>query len=181
MSKINEIKAREILDSRGNPTIEVDVLTEDGHVGRYAVPSGASVGTNEALELRDVDATRFFGKGVRNAVQHVKHEILPFLKGFSIFDQQKIDEQMIELDGTKNKSRLGANAILGVSLAVAKAAAAVEKKMLWKYLKDKYPNTSDFLPSLPLPLMNIINGGAHAVNNLDIQEFMIVPQAALFS
>ncbi|MHA1722828.1 MAG: phosphopyruvate hydratase [Candidatus Baldrarchaeia archaeon] len=166
---ISKIKAREILDSRGNPTVEVDVITESGDVGRAAVPSGASTGRYEALELRD-GGKRYHGKGVLKAVKNVNEIIAPALKGLDVRSQEEIDKKMIELDGTPNKSKLGANAILAVSLATARAAANVLKIPLYKHLsKDK----DELL--LPVPLMNIINGGKHAGNKLNIQEFMIIP------
>ncbi|MDZ4676941.1 MAG: phosphopyruvate hydratase [Oligoflexia bacterium] len=170
MSKISKIWAREILDSRGNPTVEVDVILHDGSMGRAAVPSGASTGAFEALELRDGDKTRYFGKGVRKAVMNVNEKITPILLGQEATEQQKIDELMLKLDGTENKDNLGANSILGVSLAVAKAQANSLKVPLYKYLGG---NNKTF--KLPVPLMNIINGGAHADNGLDVQEFMIAP------
>ena len=168
MGQITRIKAREILDSRGNQTIEVDVSTSTGAYGRAIVPSGASTGAHEALELRDQDA-RFGGKGVLMAMRHVEHTIFPALKGMSVTNQSEIDRAMLKLDGTENKSKLGANAILGVSLAVARAAAASVHLPLYRYLGGVQATT------LPVPLMNVLNGGAHADNNLDIQEFMIVP------
>jgi enolase len=167
MAKIKKVKAREILDSRGNPTVEVDVILDDGSMGRAAVPSGASTGEYEALELRDKNKRRFLGKGVLKAVENVNRIIFPKIKGKEA-EFRKIDKIMLELDGTKNKSNLGANAILAVSLAVAKASAASKKVPLYKYLDRK-------ASILPVPLMNILNGGVHADNNLDIQEFMIVP------
>lgn len=169
MAKIKNILSREILDSRGNPTIEVEVLLEDGHLGRFGVPSGASTGAHEAWELRDGDKGRYLGKGVLKALANVSDVIAPKLKGLEAKDQAKIDNLMLELDGTPTKKKLGANAILGVSLAVCKAQAASEKLPLYRYLSK-----SDSL-SLPVPLMNILNGGAHADNGLDVQEFMIVP------
>lgn len=168
MSKIKVVKAREILDSRGNPTVEVDVVLNDGAVGRAAVPSGASTGELEALELRDIKSKRFMGKGVLTAVGNVRDIIFPKIKGEEA-DFKKIDKILLDLDGTSNKAKLGANAILGVSLAVAKADANSKKKPFYKYLGGTKANL------LPLPLMNILNGGVHADNNLDIQEFMIVP------
>jgi enolase len=176
MSKIKHIHARQILDSRGNPTIEVDVTTENGYLGRASVPSGASTGSREAIELRDGDKSRFMGKGVMQAVGNVNNLIAPKLLGQSVFEQRSIDQLMLELDGTENKSKLGANAILGVSMAVCRAAALEKKKPVYRYLHEdlKIPNAAGKL-RLPAPLMNIINGGAHASNNLDIQEFMIVP------
>lgn len=169
MSEIIDIHAREILDSRGNPTIEVDVILDTGAFGRAAVPSGASTGAHEAVELRDGDETRYKGKGVKKAIAAVNEEIYDALMGFDAMDQRSIDMALIELDGTENKSRLGANAILGVSLAVAKAAAEDHGLPLYRYLGGMHAHT------LPVPLMNIINGGAHADNPVDIQEFMIVP------
>ncbi len=176
MSSIKNIHARQILDSRGNPTIEVDVTTENGFVGRASVPSGASTGSREALELRDGDKTHYMGKGVLKAVDNVNKLIAPKLIGKSVFEQRSIDHLMLEIDGTENKDKLGANAILGVSMAVCRAAALVKGKPVYKYLFEdlKIPNPTGKM-RLPTPLMNIINGGAHASNNLDIQEFMIVP------
>jgi len=168
MEKIKLIKAREILDSRGNPTVEVDVILDNGACGRAAVPSGASTGEFEALELRDKDQGRFLGKGVLGAVDNIKGIIFPKIQGENA-DFKEIDKVLIDLDGTSNKSKLGANAILGVSMAVAKAAAVSMRVPLYKYLGGVSANL------LPLPLMNILNGGVHADNNLDIQEFMIVP------
>ena len=172
MSLIAAIKARQILDSRGNPTIEVDVITENGFSGRAAVPSGASTGKHEAVELRDNDKTQYGGKSVGKAVNNVNTIILEELRGFSIFDQKGIDMAMQNLDGTPNKSKLGANAILGVSLAVAKAAANGTGQPLFRYVGGVNANT------LPLPMMNILNGGAHADNSIDFQEFMIMPAGA---
>jgi enolase len=172
MSEILSVKAREILDSRGNPTIEAEVLLDSGYLGTAAVPSGASTGSREAIELRDGDPDRYLGKGVLKAVQNVNEEIGPKIVGFEAIDQSGIDQFMIDLDGTENKSRLGANAILAVSMAVAKAAAAESELPLYRYLGG----VSAFL--LPVPMMNVLNGGAHADNNLDIQEFMIVPVGA---
>lgn len=169
MAAVTEIKAREILDSRGNPTIEVDLLCEDGAFGRAMVPSGASTGEHEAVELRDGDESRYAGKGVLQAVANVLGEIAPAVRGLDAADQRLVDQTMIELDGTETKSRLGANSILGVSLACARAAAASEGKPLFRYLGGEDAVT------LPVPLMNIINGGVHADNNLDFQEFMIAP------
>jgi len=169
MGEIVAIKAREILDSRGNPTIEVDVWLDTGYMGRAAVPSGASTGSREALELRDGDPKRYMGKGVLRAVQNVNEEIAPRIIGLNAQDQTSIDRILIALDGTENKSRLGANAILGVSMAVAKAAAEEAGLPLYRYLGGVAANL------LPVPFMNVINGGKHADNNLDIQEFMIVP------
>ncbi|MGO9532147.1 MAG: phosphopyruvate hydratase [Syntrophobacteraceae bacterium] len=172
MSEILSVKAREILDSRGNPTIEAEVLLDSGYLGTAAVPSGASTGSREAIELRDGDPDRYLGKGVLKAVQNVNEEIGPKIVGFEAIDQSGIDQFMIDLDGTENKSRLGANSILAVSMAVAKAAAAESELPLYRYLGG----VSAFL--LPVPMMNVLNGGAHADNNLDIQEFMIVPVGA---
>ncbi len=169
MPKISSIYAREILDSRGNPTIEVEVRCDDGGFGRAAVPSGASTGAHEALELRDQDNKRYFGKGVQEAIRNVNYVIAKRLIGADVTTQSSIDQTMIQLDGTANKSKLGANAILGVSLAVAKASADSRGLPLFRSIGGSSANT------LPVPLMNIINGGAHADNNLDIQEFMIVP------
>ncbi|MBY0316176.1 MAG: phosphopyruvate hydratase [Bdellovibrionales bacterium] len=174
MSEIVSIHAREILDSRGFPTVEVEVLTTTGAIGRAAVPSGASTGAHEAHELRDGDKSRYHGKGVLKAVEHVIHDISNSLEGHDIFDQAGIDQTMLELDGTANKSRLGANAILGVSLACAKAAAAEARLPLYKYVGGVHAY------QLPIPLMNVINGGAHADNGLDVQEFMIVPRLGTF-
>ena len=172
MTAITHIHAREIIDSRGNPTIEVDVGLEDGSFGRAAVPSGASTGSMEALELRDNDKKRYRGKGVLKAVANINGEIADALTGMDAEEQIKIDEAMLELDGTENKSNLGANAILGVSLAVAQAAAASLELPLYRYIGGVRAHV------LPVPLMNIINGGQHADNKLDIQEFMIVPVSA---
>lgn len=172
MSTITDIFAREILDSRGNPTVEVDVILEDGTLGRAAVPSGASTGAHEAVELRDNDQSRYFGKGVLQAVDFVNGEIADCLRGADALEQVEIDEAMIELDGTPNKARLGANAILGVSLAIAKAAAEFTSQPLYRYVGGTSART------LPVPMMNIINGGEHADNPIDIQEFMIMPVAA---
>ncbi|MGQ4833324.1 MAG: phosphopyruvate hydratase [Candidatus Asgardarchaeia archaeon] len=176
---IKKIKAREILDSRGNPTIETEIYTTDGIIGRAAVPSGASTGIHEAVEIRDNDPKRYFGKGVLKAVKNVETKIFPNLKGFSVLDQIKIDRIMIELDGTKNKSNLGANAILSVSLAVARAAANSLRIPLFSYISKYLCNNFKNLPCspiLPYPLMNILNGGKHAGNELSIQEFMIIPR-----
>ncbi len=172
MSAITEIHAREILDSRGNPTVEVDVLLESGAFGRAAVPSGASTGAHEAVELRDGDKSRYGGKGVLKAVESVNGEIYDALAGLDGSNQRAIDLAMIELDGTANKGRLGANAILGVSLAVAKASAEEAALPLFRYVGGAFANL------LPVPMMNIINGGAHADNPIDIQEFMIMPVGA---
>ena len=167
--KIKEIKAREILDSRGNPTVEVDVILENGILGRASVPSGASTGVHEALELRDQDPKRYLGKGVLTAVENVNTLIREKLVGMDVEDQRALDEAMIELDGTKSKSKLGANAMLGVSLAALKASAILSGKPLYQYLGDGVKT--------PVPMMNILNGGAHADNGLDFQEFMIIPTA----
>jgi enolase len=172
--KITDIKARQIIDSRGNPTVEADVILEDGTVGRAAVPSGASTGTHEAVELRDGDKA-FGGKGVTKAVANVLNDIKPALLGHDVSDQSGIDQLMIELDGTPNKGRLGANAILAVSMAAAKAAALTAKKPLYVYFAELAGNTT---MTLPLPMMNIINGGKHAAGSTDIQEFMIMPAGA---
>lgn len=172
MSAIREIKGRQILDSRGNPTVEVDVVLESGARGRAAVPSGASTGEKEAIELRDGDKKRWMGKGVSKAVTNVSKLLAPVLLGMEAADQVGIDQAMIALDGTKNKSKVGANAILGVSMAVARAAANETGQPLYRYLGGANART------LPVPLMNIINGGAHADNRLDLQEFMIVPVGA---
>ena len=168
---INTVQAREILDSRGNPTVEVDVYLSDGSFGRAAVPSGASTGEHEAVELRDGDQNRFLGKGVLNAVRNVNQQIAPIVKGYNALDQKTLDKCMIELDGTPNKSNLGANAILGVSMAVSRAVAASQNLPLYRHL-----NSDACL--LPVPMLNIINGGSHADNNVDIQEFMIFPIGA---
>ena len=167
--QIVEIHAREILDSRGNPTIEVEVRTVSGAFGRAAVPSGASTGEHEALELRDGDKGRYLGKGVLNAVKNVNEVIAPAIIGMNVADQVGIDKAMIALDGTPTKSKLGANAILAVSLAVARAAAEECALPLYRY----FGGINGF--TLPVPMMNVVNGGAHANNNLDIQEFMIIP------
>lgn len=172
MTAITNIAARQILDSRGNPTVEVDVLLEDGSFGRAAVPSGASTGAHEAVELRDGDKSRYGGKGVLKAVEAVNGEILDAIGGMDAEEQAAIDEAMIELDGTPNKARLGANAILGVSLAVAKAAAEASGLPLYRYVGGTQARI------LPVPMMNIINGGAHADNPIDFQEFMIMPVGA---
>ncbi len=169
---IEAIQAREILDSRGNPTVEVDVILTSGAVGRAAVPSGASTGAHEAVELRDGDKNRYLGKGVRKAVENVNDIIAPELEGMLVSEQPEIDQQLILLDGTENKSKLGANAILGVSLACAKAAAEIHGMPLYRYIGGT--NAKE----LPVPMMNILNGGSHADNNVDIQEFMIMPVGA---
>lgn len=175
MPKIKEIMAREILDSRGNPTVEVDVITDNGFLGRAAVPSGASTGIHEAAELRDGDKKRYGGKGVLKAVRNVNDIINKALKGKPVGDQQAIDKLLVKLDGTPNKARLGANAIIGVSLASARAGAAVKSIPLFVYIADLMENET---VSLPMPMMNILNGGAHADNNVDIQEWMIAPLGA---
>ena len=169
---IHNIIGREILDSRGNPTVEVEVMLESGIIGRASVPSGASTGIYEAHELRDGDASRYLGKGVAKAVENIHTEIAPALIGKNVLDQTHLDQTMIDLDGTPNKSRLGANAILGVSLACAKAAAASQGVSLYRYVGGTNAKI------LPVPMMNILNGGAHASNNVDIQEFMIMPISA---
>ena len=171
MTTITSIHAREILDSRGNPTLEAEVLLADGSSGRAAVPSGASTGSKEAVELRDGDKTRYLGKGVTKAVANVNGVIADSLRGLDAADQAALDARMIDLDGTENKGRLGANALLGVSLAAAHAVAASRKQSLWQYLAGMTGAT----PVLPVPMMNIINGGAHADNNVDLQEFMVLP------
>ena len=172
MSAIIDVIAREILDSRGNPTVEADVLLESGVMGRAAVPSGASTGSREAIELRDGDTSRYLGKGVLKAVEHVNTEICEAIIGLDVEDQAFIDKTMIDLDGTENKSRLGANAMLAVSMACARAAAEQAGLPLYRYLGGAAPM------ALPVPMMNIINGGAHANNNIDMQEFMIIPVGA---
>ncbi|MGY0504584.1 phosphopyruvate hydratase [Luteimonas sp. e5] len=184
MTAITRIHAREILDSRGNPTLEAEVTLADGSFGRAMVPSGASTGTKEAVELRDGDKTRYLGKGVGKAVENVNATIADALKGMDAFDQRGVDARLIDLDGTENKGRLGANALLGVSMALAHAAAASRREPLWQYLAGI---NAPFLAeahggqarqgavALPVPMMNIINGGAHADNNVDLQEFMILP------
>src|SRR5689334_16389090 len=172
MTAIVDIHAREILDSRGNPTVEVDVTLESGTIGRAAVPSGASTGAHEAVELRDGDKKRYGGKGVLKAVEAVNGEIFDALSGFDAEDQIGIDRALVTLDGTQNKGRLGANAILGVSLAAAKAAASELDVPLYRYVGGVFART------LPVPLMNIVNGGVHADNPIDIQEFMVMPVGA---
>ena len=172
MSRIIATRARQILDSRGNPTIEVDVITENGVLGRAAIPSGASTGIHEAVELRDGDKKFYLGKGVLQAIHHVNTIIAPELEGMYVTEQIEIDRKMIELDGTPNKGKLGANAILGVSLAVAKAAAQSTAQELYRYIGGVGANT------LPIPMMNILNGGSHADNSIDFQEFMIMPVGA---
>ena len=168
-SSIEKVYAREILDSRGNPTVEVDIYTKSGHLGRAAVPSGASTGEYEAIELRDMDRERYLGKGVRKALNNINSIISEAIIGLDVTKQEEVDNMMIELDGTENKSRLGANAILGVSLAIAHASAKVSNTPLYK----TFSNDDKFL--LPMPMMNILNGGSHANNSVDIQEFMIMP------
>ena len=172
MSIIETVEAREILDSRGNPTVEVDVYLEDGSMGRAAVPSGASTGEHEAVELRDGDKSRFMGKGVLKAIENVNSEVAEEVEGLDALDQVEIDRTMIELDGTENKGRLGANALLGVSMAVARAAADHLALPLFKYLGAYHSNV------LPVPMANIINGGSHADNSVDFQEFMVMPVGA---
>ena len=172
MSAIVDVIAREILDSRGNPTIEADVVLESGVSGRAAVPSGASTGSKEAIELRDGDSARYFGKGVTKAIEHVNTEICEAVLGLDATEQGLIDRTLIDLDGTENKSRLGANALLAVSCAVAKAAADECSLPLYRYLGGAGEM------QLPVPLMNVINGGAHANNRIDLQEFMLVPLGA---
>jgi len=171
MSEIVDIRGREIVDSRGNPTVEADVITADGAIGRAAAPSGASTGSREALELRDGDKSRFLGKGVLNAVKNIEGELNDVISGMDVSDQEAIDHKMIELDGTESKERLGANALLAVSLAAAHAAAQENAMPLYRYL-------SSGPYRMPVPMMNIINGGAHADNSVDIQEFMILPTGA---
>src|SRR4051794_35497923 len=168
MSDIEQVHARQILDSRGNPTVEVDVILHSGAAGRAAVPSGASTGEFEAVELRD-GGDAWGGKGVSTAVGNVNGEIAGAVEGFDVLDQSGLDSALIDLDGTPNKGRLGANAILGVSLAAARAAAAEERQPLWRYLGGEAAHV------LPVPMMNVLNGGAHADNSVDFQEFMIVP------
>ena len=172
MSKIQHIHARQILDSRGNPTLEVEVTTQEGARGRAAVPSGASTGRHEALELRDTDSPYYLGRGVQKAMGHVNNILKDALIGTSVFEQSELDQRMIELDGTPNKSKLGANALLGVSIAAAQAAAQASQMPLYRYLGGVNACT------LPTPMINILNGGAHADNSLDFQEFMIMPVKA---
>ncbi len=172
MSQITDIRAREILDSRGNPTIEADVILDSGVVGRACAPSGASTGSREALELRDGDASRYMGKGVRTAVQNVNSDIRDLLLGFNPREQKALDDKLIQFDNTENKSKLGANAMLAVSLAAARASAKEQKIPLYQYIANLRGQTN---LSMPVPMMNIINGGAHADNTVDIQEFMIEP------
>jgi enolase len=176
MSKIVDVKAREILDSRGNPTIEADVILENGERGSACAPSGASTGSREALELRDGDKSRYLGKGVTRAVGNVNSQIRELLVGRDAADQRALDQAMIDADGTENKGNLGANAILAVSLAAAKAEAQAQNKPLYEYISDLQDDDNEY--SLPVPMMNIINGGEHADNNVDIQEFMIQPVGA---
>jgi enolase len=172
MPVISQIRAREILDSRGNPTVEADVILDTGIMGRAAVPSGASTGEHEAIELRDGDKSRYLGKGVQSAVKNVEDEIGPALMGHEITDQMGIDAKMLELDGTPNKSNLGANSMLAVSMASARAGAMQSKMPLWRYLGGPLARV------MPVPMMNILNGGAHATNTVDFQEFMVVPVGA---
>ena len=172
MSEITHIQARQILDSRGNPTVEAEVYTEDGGFGRAAVPSGASTGIHEAVELRDGDNSVYLGKGVQNAVDHVNNQISEALEGMEVFAQNELDQSMLDLDGSENKGRLGANAILAVSMACAKAAADELGMPLYRYIGGVNANT------LPVPMMNILNGGAHADNKIDFQEFMVMPVKA---
>src|SRR6056297_744472 len=172
MASIQHITARQILDSRGNPTVEVDVSTDEDVFGRAAVPSGASTGAYEAVELRDEDKSRYGGKGVQQAVANVNETIAPELRGMSVLEQASVDAALLNLDGTDNKSNLGANALLGVSLATAKAAAATLGLPLFRYVGTATAST------LPVPLMNILNGGGHADNNVDMQEFMVAPAGA---
>ena len=169
---ITNVKAREIMDSRGNPTVEVDVTLASGDMGRAAVPSGASTGTREAVELRDNDKQRYHGKGVQKAVANVNDVISPAILGMDALNQRALDDKLIELDGTENKGKLGANALLGVSLAVAKAASLAMGLPLYRYLGGLNAEVS------PIPMMNVLNGGAHADNNVDVQEFMIMPNGA---
>ena len=171
-TNIEKLIAREILDSRGNPTVEVDIITSSGVFARASVPSGASTGEYEAIELRDKDKNRYLGKGVKNVVNNINTTIASALKGFDVTKQEEADRLLIEIDGTKNKSKLGANAILGASLAISHAGAQVSKKNLFEYLSDNNQTT------LPVPMMNILNGGSHADNSVDIQEFMVMPLGA---
>ncbi|MFK5893497.1 MAG: phosphopyruvate hydratase, partial [Pseudomonadota bacterium] len=173
---ITDVRAREILDSRGNPTVEADVTLADGSMGRAAVPSGASTGTREAIELRDGDKSRYLGKGVSKAVSHINGEIKQAIMGMQANQQQQIDEKMIALDGTENKDRLGANAILAISMAIAHASAKASGISLFSYLGNYLGNNEANI--MPVPMMNIINGGEHADNSVDIQEFMIIPAGA---
>jgi len=176
MSRISDVRGREIIDSRGNPTVEADVILDSGSRGRAAVPSGASTGTREAVELRDGDPKRYGGKGVLKAVEHINTVLKPALLGRDPRDQAGLDARLIELDGTENKGRLGANALLGVSLANAHAAANDARLPLYRWLGELIGGARE--PVMPVPMMNIINGGAHADNTLDIQEFMILPVGA---
>ena len=177
MSKIQSVHAREILDSRGNPTVEVEITLENNIQGRAAVPSGASTGEHEAVELRDGDPSRYLGKGVQKAVQNVNNKIAPVLKGFDVTDQKNIDQKLKSIDGTANKSILGANAILGVSLAAARTSASAQNLPLYEAIRKTFAlNLNTYI--LPVPMMNILNGGAHADNNVDFQEFMIMPVGA---
>ncbi|MDL2327026.1 phosphopyruvate hydratase, partial [Bacteroidales bacterium OttesenSCG-928-A14] len=169
MSEIIGIYGRQILDSRGNPTVEVDVISASGAVGRAAVPSGASTGEHEAVELRDGDASTYMGKGVLKAVQNINSILAEEVRGLNVLDQRSIDQKMIEIDGTPNKANMGANAILGVSLACAKAAAMETNQEIFRYVGGCNAHT------LPIPMMNILNGGSHADNSIDFQEFMIMP------
>jgi enolase len=178
MTAITKVHAREILDSRGNPTLEAEVTLADGSFGRAMVPSGASTGTREAVELRDGDRSRYVGKGVRKAVGNINGAIAQALHGFDAADQQGLDRRLVDLDGTENKGRLGANALLGVSLANAHAVAASKRVPLWRHLADISEHPAGWQPTLPVPMMNIINGGAHADNNVDLQEFMVLPVGA---
>src|SRR5215212_7272898 len=171
-SRIADVRARQILDSRGNPTVEVDVVLASGARGRAAVPSGASTGRFEAVELRDGDPASYLGKGVLDAVRNVDHDIAGAIRGLDAYEQREVDERMIELDGTSNKGRLGANAVLGCSLATAKAAAAHAATPLFRWVGGGDAHV------LPVPMMNVVNGGAHAQNSLDMQEFMLVPAGA---
>ena len=176
MSNISKIIGREIMDSRGNPTVEADVYLESGVMGRATAPSGASTGSREALELRDGDKSRYLGKGVLKAVAAINEDIAPALIGNSAFEQKKVDQIMIDLDGTENKEKFGANAILAVSLAVAKAAALDKQIPLYQHISELNGTAGKY--SMPVPMMNIINGGEHADNNVDIQEFMVQPVGA---
>lgn len=175
MTTIKSVHAREVLDSRGNPTVEVEVLLSDESFGRAIVPSGASTGSHEAVELRDGDSSRYMGKGVQKAVANVNTVLAPLVIGQNAFDQKSLDSLMIDADGTEQKSKLGANAILGVSLSVAKAAAASKKQALYQYIQDISETST---PKMPTPMMNVVNGGAHADSGLNIQEFMIFPTGA---
>ena len=172
MSEIVGLHARQILDSRGNPTVEVEIILDTGIIGRASVPSGASTGSREAIELRDGNSKKYMGKGVEKAIINIRDKIAPLVLGFEVTEQVLIDQLMVDLDGTKNKAKLGANAILGVSLAVAKAAASDLNLPLYQYVGGTNAK------KLPLPMMNVLNGGSHADNNIDIQEFMILPVGA---